>query len=285
MLLKTAVKYPFLNGATEVVAELKINIWELEGENSHILDEAVERLKSAIVHGEIIVEFTDLESELLSYPTAFLLASYIKDNYLLRRWALAESIRAQKYLLKEDPSVVVELAQTEFNWNIKYIGEEVREFVFAEKPYIKIYEYSLFFPDFLRYSERFHENSWKLVNREMINGYVLISRAEMVRLLREEIYYLMWAKDVQDRALDLPTFIQVAAEELRQFLAENKPEYEALKTNMDALPPCISYLLDGINRGRNLSQYDRFVLVTFLNWIDVGIEEMVDIFGILLVFN
>ena len=101
-------KYPFTIEASEFVKQWDINISDFSGPYFSVLDRAEERIKEALIEG--VVSWSDrpeYEVEILSYPTAILIVSAIKDSYLKRRYALSEARRAYLLLRNEDEDKIV----------------------------------------------------------------------------------------------------------------------------------------------------------------------------------
>jgi DNA primase large subunit len=286
MNIKTAAHYPFLSEASEVIGKFEINITDLHGEQKILIDKAVERVTSAINIAEIVVEFDDYEIELLSYPIAFLLVSYINDPYLNRRWAIAEANKVERHLREETDERILNIGRHQFQWKIK--KKETTLVYDLNKPIKatgehpkKEFEYLIFFTDYLRTAVSFHESKWKLVNRHLVNGWLPVTKTELIRLLRQEIEELMKSKLFIRRSISLPPIVQVAALDLQDYLADNAPEFDKdFKTNLEALPPCIEHILNKLSKSINLSHMERFGFVSFLLKIGIETEQVIDLFRI-----
>ena len=170
-------KYPFLNDAKKYVKDNELSVSEILDdplyERARII--GVERLDNAFKNRDVgnrsIVTETDHIMELLSYPISRMLAVCIGDTYFKRRYALGEAVHAYRNLLNEPISFLLFISK-EFNLNVKYNEEENK---------LKIY-----FIDYLQYAPTRYKE-WKMINREMEDGFIKISQKDLARLIQETL--------------------------------------------------------------------------------------------------
>ena len=95
-------KYPFTKEAAEYVKSLDLRLEELDApEYVQIVDRAEERLEQALMEGIVSpISYVSTEVEILSYPIAIALVVHFGDDFLKRRYALAEAKRVD-LLLRE----------------------------------------------------------------------------------------------------------------------------------------------------------------------------------------
>ncbi len=105
-------KYPFIKGAVDYVKRLDLKTDELsQPEFSAIVTRAEARIEEALLDGIIKWESRlGYDIELLSYPVAIIFVSNIADNYLTKRYALAESKRIQALLTEDVDEKLTEMA-------------------------------------------------------------------------------------------------------------------------------------------------------------------------------
>jgi len=268
-------KYPFVPDATEYVKQLGLRIENIANpELKPILDRAEKRVEEALSSNppEISYRAREDDIEILSFPVAGILAAASVNDYIKRRYALAEARRAYNLLKVENEEKVMEVAKT-FNWRIRTSQEKANRTKF---------ELALQFTDFLRNTEMFHEKEWKLVNRLLLNGEVYLTRHEAARLLQEEIRrHIERRPDLNVRSrLQDPILERV--DRLKQTYASRVGEvqFEELPREVvnEAFPPCIRQLYDAAKSGRHLSHVGRFTLTSFL--LNAGMEpgEVVNLF-------
>ncbi|MBM3291641.1 DNA primase regulatory subunit PriL, partial [Candidatus Bathyarchaeota archaeon] len=274
MLERDAAKYPFLKEAAKLVDALNIQLNDLaDPVYSKVLNRATERVTEAILEGVVESKLDDYMTELLSYPVASMLVSVKGESFLDRRYALAEAVRIYFLLMKEDTKTLFEIAINEFNWDLK----EAKENFDGQS-----YTFKLFFSNYLHSSNSFHEDKWKLVNRVLKNGYVLLQQNEVARLIQGEVEMLIKERVSIRPKFDLPEPIKQKLDEITKVFEENRRKIgaEDLPTEVirEAFPPCIRYCMEGLLSGRRASHMERFALTSFLINIGMPTESIVDLY-------
>ncbi len=264
-------KYPFLDRAVEMVGVLGLRVEELVGFGD-VVDRGFERVSEAILRGVVSYRGENPEVEMLSFPVALMFVSLIGDPFLDRRYALAEGKRAYRLLREEAEEVIAEVAES-FNWNIR-----LRRAILDGQ----LYSFELHFADYLRNASGFHEDKWKLVNRVMRNGYVLLTKAEAARLLECEVENLILQRVSRHRRIELPGELEKRVEMLKKLLEEHRGQIggETLpeRVDVEAFPPCIRRIFEAVLAGRKASHMERFALVSFLLNAGMSIEETAELF-------
>jgi DNA primase large subunit len=256
-------KYPFAPGASKRASQLTID--ELKDESySKILDRAERRLAQTVETGSAPLEWDDDNVETTSFPVAVYFATILQDDWVKRRFALAESKRASHFLLKEDTNKIIEMATKVFNWKVNVSQTDAD----TETPVLRIG-----FKNYVKNALRIREPKWKLTNRELHDGFVRVSKDEAARLLEEEIQGRILSR--MDSAPAEPDFLKDRIERLRNLVRGKKgtgPFWELPKTVVfKAMPPCIRNLYDSAHSGKRLPHVGRFALTSFL--VNVGADE------------
>ncbi|RDD53356.1 MAG: hypothetical protein BA066_04860 [Candidatus Korarchaeota archaeon NZ13-K] len=122
---------------------------------------------------------------------------------------------------------------------------------------------------YLRGASRIGGRRWRLVNRVVSKGYVLVDRYELERLMAEYVRENV----LRTPAAELPDPLRRIAEELS--LSERGIEVEARVKG--ELPPCISELVERVRSGDNLSHQARFALVSYLLSYGWKEEQIIDL--------
>jgi DNA primase large subunit len=162
-------KYPFLKPALPLLKTYHITNLPQE-----VRARAQERVLEAIERGErgVLPKLDNPWVELLSFGLSRALMLYVDDDWLRRRWALAEAARVERLLHGENDEVLLYI--------INDLGLQVKT---AEGKWI------MHFSQYLHLSKRLGtEPRWKLVNRLMDKGLVTLTRPEVIRLVREMLY-------------------------------------------------------------------------------------------------
>ncbi|MEM0493392.1 MAG: DNA primase large subunit PriL [Candidatus Thermoplasmatota archaeon] len=266
-------KYPFLNETRRYVKEHGPSIQDLIEnqlyERARIL--AVERLENAIKKkdtsiGSLVTE-TDCLMTILSYPLARMISVCTRDTYLQKRYALGEAYTAYKHLLSEPLDLVLDIA------------EELKIKVYTDEEDKQV---SVYFKDYLRYSPTRYKE-WKLVNRTMKKGYVLISQRELCRMILEALRIRI-NQELTSRECD-PLVSEIFHDDIQRLLnlvKTDKKRQESIplgKLNTEKLPPCIKTIYYDIKNGENVPHMGRFALVSFLHSLKLTSNDIIKIFN------
>jgi len=266
-----AARYPFLPDAREFISRnIDLSLESLERTGSEAaLKRAVERVKDALIFKEVRVSgLNELNyvREMLSFPIAIILVSAVMNEYVRRMYALGESRGAYKRMLNESDETLL------------YIGEKLGvEGILDGENMIRVR-----IPIYLNLAYSFHSPHWKLVNRILDNGYVLVSRAEYARLLQVEVNNYVYEKTLEPvPAGAVPESFRKAVEEIVEVwskLEAGRPSYTRWKEGEDT-PPCISRIISRMENGENASHFERLVVATFLIARNRNIDEIIEFFS------
>lgn len=261
-------KYPFTKQAAKYTSRLSISPLELAYGKAYgaARRRGKERVIQTIQHGIIYGKSQNPLIELLSYPTARILISLINDNYLLRRYALAEAKHTYLYLQEESLTQLSELAERNFKINIR-----------PDKP-IKIH-----FTDYLKHTP--HAPKWKLINRTLENGFISLTHRELARLLQEAIR----KKILSELPLNIPRILSEPykddLKDIQKLLAKRKMQLrpaEVVKGEIvqEAFPPCMAKIILDLKSVQNVPHHARFAITAFLINIGMDIADIVDLFNV-----
>jgi DNA primase large subunit len=266
-------KYPFLKEAAEYVKTLDLKIEDLASpEFSQILERAKERVEEAILYAIVSRKLQNEEIEILSFPTAIMLAAATENPFIKRRYALAEAKQTYNDLKFEPKEKILAVAKN-FQWKITTVDAEEN---------IAPYEFKLHFTDYLKNTTTMREKKWKLVNRMLTQGNVYLTRNETARLLSEEVRRHVEKRLEIKELPKLPQKITEIAEKLKNLTLEkvSKAEMEGIPKTIkrDAFPPCIKALYDAASKGHHISHIGRFTLTSFLVNIGMLTENIIELF-------
>lgn len=237
-----------------------------------ILERAMERIRQGVFGGKISADLTQEDVDILAYPTALMLISSVGDDRTRRRFALAEAKRAYELLRYESPEKLLQIATGSFGWDAKLVERDVGETHF---------EFALHFKFYVRNSARIHDLRWKLVNRVLTEGYVLLPREDFARLLEEEVQGRVLEKTA-DETVALPDELARRVEPLRSMLrarSQHLAADEMPHTVMaSAMPPCMRNLLSLLQTSKHISHMGRFAMAAFLLNIGTNEEDLLKMF-------
>jgi len=123
---------------------------------------------------------------------------------------------------------------------------------------------------------------WKLINRDLSDGYVSVTSRELARMIQE------YLRRKNERELPVPvdqelqTRFKTDIQELREIINERKRQFEAKdfgKISVVKLPPCIKQLLGMTQNGENVPHVGRFALASFLHTLGLSTEDILKTFA------
>jgi DNA primase large subunit len=271
-------KYPFLKENTEYVKNLDLKVEDLEKpEFARILERAEERVIEALLYAIVDRKTRNEDIEILSFPVAIMLTIATKNNFIKKRYALAEAKRTYEDLREENRQRILEFARN-FEWTIK-----------LSEPDFPGFEFVVGFADYLRNATHLRDKKWKLINRALSKGTILLTKNETSRLLSEEVRRHIEKRLEPKEIPAFPKNMRDIAERINKLSAEKigKSEFEETPKVMvqEAFPPCISALYFAFSSGRHLSHIGRFALTSFLINIGMPPESVIELFKNISDFN
>lgn len=273
---REAAKYPFLSDTGDLVKKLELSINPIA--TPDIVERGTERIVEAILEGEVSSGFENSVVELLSFPLSMMMVASIKDKYLIRRYALSEAKRMGKLLSKENLYRLRQITKNELEWRVK---EKELIFGYFHTETTRNFEFLMHFIDYLSQATSFHEDKWKLINKNLYNGWVPITKAELARLIQQRI-----ESTIKQTLLELeptiPDSLRGKIDEINKILEEHKPvttDGFPKDISFQAFPPCIKKILKKIDDLTNLSHSERFCLTTFLLNIGMESENILDLYS------
>ncbi len=268
-----AAKYPWSVLARSFLKNLDISLSEVDS-NTRIIQRAKNRLLEALdskapsPQGNLA---DDAYTELTSFFVAKALVDAIGSMYLRRRWATAEAKHTEAFLFKESDNKLVSFAQHEFDWQIESATTQIAGRVFT---------YRVHFTNYLLAASGFHEREWKLVNKRLADGFVLLRKNEIVRALRAALEKML-IQDIKKVPADFPPNIQQVYDDLNAVVRKQadrlRQEIEG-EIIPEAFPPCMQALLTDMKEGKPLSHIARFAITAFLLNVRMDVDAILELF-------
>jgi len=271
--LSTLAKYPFLSDSKVYVKDNAPAVEELLDdplyERARII--CIARLDNAFNNRDVgdrsLATEPDCIMELLSYPMARMIAVCIGDTYFKRRYALGEAFHAYKNLINEPTSFLIQISK-EFNLDVKHFEE-------TNKLGMRFTDYLHNAPT--RYKE------WKMINREMKDGYIRISHKDLARLIQEALRNRI--NDELDNRKCSDIVYKTFSSDIKRIqntVLMHRKKIETVpvgRLSIDKLPPCMKDLLAAMQSGENVPHMGRFALVAFLHSLKLSTDEILKLFS------
>ena len=269
-------RFPFLGGTADFVrkygppAETLLHSPDYEEVRHEGFLEVMAALGGAPRPEAEVVDEADALRELLRYIVARIIVSHVGDRGLARRFAVHEAARMKEHLESAGDEVFRAVAGE--------LDLDLRETELDGEPRFAVH--------FGRYLELASDRiggpggEWKLVNRPVSGGDVLLRRGEVARLAMEAMVRRL-ESDTPARA-DRPMVSSMAehVKRVREAVARMKAPDIRGAPDIGRSPPCIGHLLADVSAGANLPHHARFTLVTYLNAIGMAEEDMLKTFAV-----
>ncbi|MBN2067619.1 MAG: hypothetical protein JW744_04080 [Candidatus Diapherotrites archaeon] len=258
-----AQHFPFTNTARKIVEEQNLSLDDLP---SPVVERAalmVEHAASGNDYNLVLRNSDLLMQELLAFPVAKILISFLRDDAMYRKFSSMFADAALHYLNTSEDSkeAMVELAS-----DLKLA------FNFADEAG-SIVSISIF--DFL--TVKSFDPMLKLVNQSVSKGSVFLDLNGFARFLRALAFEKIRAS-LPVPTGQLPKSLQKAALRFRQNFGEKQAKRIefTFKGNArpDAFPGCMAFLYSELLQGKRLPHMARFYLASFLNRVGMPKEQI-----------
>lgn len=270
------IKYPFIAQARDFIAQKELDFKDIVDAPA-VRERAKQRIFASFPdQNTSIMPSKNTEIEIASYPTAIILASATEDSLLIKRYALHEAKIIKTYLQSEKNPEIVHLIAKSFKWQIR----------------TDTYGTWLHFANFLKNTSKGRLTQvpkWKLGNRTIEKGWVLISSEELSRLLQEEVQERI-EHSLDNKIAALPKEIQKDVDELKTEFLKVKPLLEEKfdigpHAEEGEYPPCVTTLINRAKSGAHLSHTERITMVTYLIHQGVPTNAIANLFSKISDFN
>jgi len=263
-------KYPFLPGASSLVADLGLTVAELVSDP--VYDRARElgrtRILAAADDSTGANPIPDLarstpEEGFLSFLYARLLLAASPTPAPLRRWAVAEAKRAYG-IVRAAPGAELEEVGRRLDRPLEPAGRDV----------------AISVPDYVRLATPIREGDFRLSRQAVGDGRVLVHRDRGARLLQEAVRLALTEPIELDREARASiadrerAFLDELARRMPLATRPDAPRPSVLRPA--AFPPCIRKMARTLQAGENLSHAGRFALAAFLHRAGADLETIVD---------
>ncbi len=270
-------RYPFLTAAREAVEGADVDLATIVADDDAVVDRAATRVERAITDGDVGELHRRPRVELLSYPVARVLVSLVDEHVLVRKYARAEAATAFERFTAalattgqlrsvEDDRVTLEELLAEFD-----LADRLRETDDGYRVDVGAY---------LTFAADQWGDEWRLVNRDLADGEVPISAADLHELLREAVRKRVEAGLPLDVPAAVASHLEDEVTRLAELLAELELTHDIDTVVPERFPPCMKHLLDQVQKGAHLEHHSRFAIASFLTSIGMSTNEIVQLFEV-----
>jgi DNA primase large subunit len=270
-------RYPFLRSAREAVQDAGVDLAAVVADERQVVERALGRVEASL-HGDGVGDpHRRTRVELLSYPVARVLVSLVDEHILTRKYARAEATTAHERFT-EDVSTDTELKST--RTETLSLGALLREFDLDRAVRDTGDGYRVSVGAYLEHAADRRGDSWALVNRDLADGEVPLSEADLFLFVRQAVQHRIEG----GLPFDVPDAIAAELDEeaatVRDQLADLDLTRDIDTVVPEMFPPCMKYLLDQVQKGEHLEHHSRFAIASFLTSIGLETDDIVDLFQV-----
>ena len=170
------------------------------------------------------------EKELLAYPIARIIVSCINNNYLTKRYSLAVAKSSYEHIKDLKNAVLLKELAADFGISIRFDD---------------MMNVSIHFMDFIRCAHVLHDPKWKLLNRTVKQGMLMISRDDLARLMEEAVRQKVESGLPHEVPKDIQCALEPYIAEVREIINTRTSKQGFSKEGFsevipDCFPPCIT---------------------------------------------
>lgn len=250
--LNFACRYPFTEEGKQAIIENNIQI------NDEIAERGVKRIVDALNKVQKIanpVHLSDQLVEIGSYGAARMMLAHLKNRYLSNKFAVAEAKKASSLMARESKENI-EVLQRELG---VVPGEFEGKTVLPVETFVKFAPRSV---------------DYRLINRNVKQGHVEVSKREVLRLMEEAVKMKVEQIGLFPNA---PEIVKKYSKKLMGVVPKTAPSKMSFKEGEN--PPCIEKLLETAKRHENLGHQGRWTLAVYLINKGVPYEKILQIFS------
>ncbi len=269
-------KYPFLADSGKYLKDQGFSLEQFgtDPDLKVIVDSAYDRIRVAadgkIYKSELTDSFVSSDSllprEIFSFLLAVVLLKFGGMHTLIRRFALAESRRAEKFLERD---LIDASGQRKDDLAVRLIKD-----LFGVAVSKREDSFVISVSDYVVHATPFHEREWNLINRRVEDGCVFLSPHETVRLIRTKLGNYIHSKITSANTPQMYAGFEGPVSKLA-LLAKKFATGTVVSTEF---PPCIKHGIKVLERGENLPHSGRFMLATFLLGRGQTVQQIAPLF-------
>lgn len=274
-------RYPFLASAREAVRDANLDpaaVIAGEGERHPAVERGVERVRRALLDGTVRAPDDGrrwaTSTEVLSYPIARLLVSLLNAPGAVEKYASAEATTAYERFTADFETPDDGLKST--GGTSLTLQQLLADFDLSEDVVARGDDFGVDVVTYISLAGDYGDD-WRLVTRQLSDGVVTVSQAELHELLRTAVE----VRIAEDLPLSVPSEIAAALDEELSELESSFTDAD-FSHDIDTLapelfPPCMTALLSRMRDAETLPAHSEFTLVSFLASIGLDADEILSL--------
>ncbi|RLI75750.1 hypothetical protein DRO97_02475 [Archaeoglobales archaeon] len=183
------------------------------------------------------------------------------DEWVRRRYAIREARRYRDLMKDESDEFLLFLA--------KDLG--IKAFINND--------YFVHVTSYIKASSKIRAEEWRLVNRMLKKGYVVLDKDKFVRVLEEFLKERLLEKFEIDK--DIKESIKPYIKEIESVVTKERTKFERIefdKVDFNCFPPCMKKILADLRKSMNIPHTARFAITSFLLNIGLDVGQIINLF-------
>lgn len=283
--LEIGAMFPFLPEGREAVKHFDISLPDLV--RGHSFERARKRGARRVLDALEGRELDDLSTggrdddlleEIMAYLYSRILVSAVNDRYLTRKFTVSEAKLFERRLKRLNASEEGRDASAdELSPGVRRILDHLRV-KFDERDDGRI---SLHITDYLKIASLIGDKNWHLVQQDVREGRVLLTREKAFRILEEAYRFQLNGELPQTLGEALYREVEAEAVKIATIVRDHREKYEGTGGVLDekSFPPCIKHLMEMTGKSENVPHMGRFTMVAFLHTIGYDKEGLISLFS------
>jgi DNA primase large subunit len=269
-------RYPFLRSAREAVAAAEVDLAAVVETERSVVERAMERIELGLEEGVVGEGRRRVRVEVLSYPVARVLVSLVDEHVLTRKYTRAEARTARQRLDADRQDTGLKSSRRQR----LTLDDLLAEFELSDAVRETPDGYRAGVGTYLQLAADQFGDEWRLVNRELVDGEVPVTEAELLSLVGEAVRQRV----AEGLPLTVPDAVAAELDDdqahIRELLADLELMRDIDTVVPEMFPPCMTHLLDQIQKGEHLEHHSRFAIASFLTSIGLSTDEIVELFQV-----
>ena len=221
-------------------------------------DLCLECFKNCIQEDKRYIEYRNkAKKSIIAFIFSRILVSNL-DEWIRRRYAIREARRYR------------ELFKSESDEFLMFLSKDLGVKAFFDGKYL------VHVTSYVKASSKIKAEEWRLVNRVVKRGYVVLNREQFIRILEEFLKNRLMEK----LRISHPG-IHNYLHEIETLALKERAKFERIefgKVDFECFPPCMKKILTDLKRGVNIPHTARFAITSFLLNIGLSSEQIIDLF-------
>jgi len=208
------------------------------------------------------------KKSILSYLFSRLIVN-LTEEWVRRRYAIKEARRYSELIENEDDArkkYVLGILSADLG-----IKADISE---LSSNSIKVHVSS-----YLRASSRIKSEKWRLINQDLIKGYVELTESDYIRVIEEFLRDRLVEKiEIDD---EVKKILEPYLKEIEPIIFSEKEKIGKVKFDKietECFPPCMKKILSDLKAGINLPHTARFAITSFLINIGLDVDDVMALF-------